>query len=113
MNRRDKKLESELIKVSGSSDVDDLFNLFVKYEQSNLKKIDKLTRERLVERNRIKGALKQTINAHGPIDMRLIGSATKRVCGALITNVEPKPKSNFNSFVWGVIVGSLLVLLIV
>jgi hypothetical protein len=34
-------------------------------------------------RKLINGALKQTINAHGPITKERIGSATKRILGAL------------------------------
>lgn len=114
MNRRSKKLESEIKSILGDSDnVHEVFNLFIKYEESNLKTIDKLSKERLVERNRIKGALKQTINAHGPINMQLIGSATKRISGALITSKKSNPNPNFNSFIWGLIFGSLIVLLLI
>jgi hypothetical protein len=92
---------------------DEIVNLFKKYEESNLNKIKKLNKRRLFEHNRILGGLKQTINAHGPIDMKLIGSATKRIYGALITNEDIIPKWNFNSFVWGIIIGSLIILSLV
>lgn len=87
-----------------------VLNTFSKYEESNLKLINKLKRSKIVETNKIKGALKQTINAHGPIDKRLIGSATKRISGALLSN--EKPKFKFNNFFWGLIIGSLIVLLL-
>ena len=48
--------------------------------------IEKLKKEKLYETKRISGALKQTINAHGPITSLLIGSATKRIYGALLSN---------------------------
>ena len=56
------------------------------YEKDNLATIDKLKKEKSVDAKKINGALKQAINAHGPITKQLIGSATKRVLGALIVN---------------------------
>ena len=113
MNSRDKKIISKIKELSVDVDANEIFNLFTKYEETNIKIIDKLNRTRIVEKNRIKGALKQTIDAHGPIDMKLIGSATKRISGALISNIEVKPKPNLNSFFWGLILGSLVTLLLI
>lgn len=115
MNRRFKKLDIEIqaLLKDKTTTSDKIINVFMKYEDINIKTIEKLNKPRLVERNKIKGALRQTINAHGPIDMKLIGSATKRITGALITNEKPKNKPNFNSFVWGVIIGSMIVLLLI
>jgi hypothetical protein len=115
MNRRFKKLDIEIQGLLKNKTItsDEIINVFMKYEDINIKTIDKLNKPRLVERNKIKGALRQSINAHGAIDMRLIGSATKRITGALITNEEPKSKPNFNSFVWGIAVGLLIVLLLI
>lgn len=56
------------------------------YEKSNLTTIEKLKRDKKVETNRINGALKQTIQAHGPITMTLIGSATKRIYGSILSD---------------------------
>lgn len=56
------------------------------YEKDNLATIDKLKKEKSVDAKKINGALRQSINAHGPITKQLIGSATKRVLGALIVN---------------------------
>lgn len=56
------------------------------YEKSNLATIEKLKRDKKVETNRINGALKQTIQAHGPITMTLIGSATKRIYGSILSD---------------------------
>lgn len=55
------------------------------YEKDNLATIDKLRKDKHVEAKKISGALKQTINAHGPITKELIGSATKRIYGSLMT----------------------------
>lgn len=56
------------------------------YEKSNLATIEKLKRDKKLETNRINGALKQTIQAHGPITMTLIGSATKRIYGSILSD---------------------------
>lgn len=60
------------------------------YEKANLATIEKLKKQKLIDTKKINGALKQSINAHGPITMVLIGSATKRIYGALLET----PKSN-------------------
>jgi hypothetical protein len=45
----------------------------------------------------ISGALRDTINAHGPIDVKLIGSAAKRVYGVLYGgNEAPAPEPPVN-----------------
>lgn len=113
MSRKYKNLEKELEDLIRDDETLLLvLNVFSKYEESNLELIDKLKRSKTVETNKIKGALKQTINAHGPIDKRLIGSATKRIYGSLLTNEEPKLKFSWPNFIWGLIIGSMLMLLI-
>ena len=114
MSRKYNNLEKELGAIIQDEEITLMvLNTFSKYEENNLKQINKLKRNRIIEHNRIKGALKQTINAHGSINKRLIGSATKRISGALLDNYETKPKFNFNSFFWGVIITTLIALLIV
>jgi transcriptional regulator NrdR family protein len=56
------------------------------YEKFNLLTIKKLKRKKEVDTRKINGAIKQTINAHGPITKDLISSATKRIYGALLTD---------------------------
>jgi hypothetical protein len=114
MKNRELKLSEELKKL-GLSDFEivDIIYLFEKYESKNLSIIDKLNRVRVLEQNRIKGGLKQTINAHGPIDKKLIGSATKRIYGALLSNSKPTIYFHLNSFVWGVILTTLITLLLI
>lgn len=58
------------------------------YEKCNLDTIEKLKRKRVLEAKKISGALKQTINVHGEITKVLIGSATKRIYGALLENTQ-------------------------
>jgi len=113
MNRKYKNLEKELESIiEDDENILLVINLFSKYEQSNLELINKLKRSKTIETNKINGALKQTINAHGAIDKRLIGSATKRIYGSLLNNEEPKFKFHFNSFFWGVIISTILILII-
>ncbi len=114
MKRYEKKLETEIQELynKGELSAENIINLFKKYEESNIKLIEKLKRPRLLEKRKINGALKQTINAHGPIDSKLIGSASKRISGALINNDKPTLTFNFNSFLWGVIIGSAIIILL-
>lgn len=78
------KLKNEIEKPTPS--LENVLTIINDYEKNNLETIDKLKKEKLYETKRISGALKQTINAHGPITPSLIGSATKRVYGSLLSN---------------------------
>lgn len=78
------KIKKELAKPTPS--LDQILEIVHDYENNNLNTIEKLKKEKLIETKRISGALKQTINAHGPITSLLIGSATKRIYGALLSN---------------------------
>ena len=59
------------------------------YERDNIKTIGKLKRKTIPNVKRINGALRQTINAHGPITKQFIGSASKRIYGALLEIKKP------------------------
>lgn len=76
--------------ASENPDIDKIMNHIKQYEKDNLGAIEKLRRTKKIETNKINGALKSTIHAHGPITMVLIGSATKRIYGSLLsdTNME-------------------------
>lgn len=78
---RHKKLE-ELLK--DNPNVDEIIYIIEEYESDNINTIEKLKRDKRIELNRINGALKQTINAHGAITKELIGSAAKRIYGSLL-----------------------------
>jgi len=67
-------------------DIDQLMSIVEDYEKANLATIDKLKKDKTLETKRISGALKQAINAHGPITKELIGSATKRIYGSLLAD---------------------------
>jgi len=83
-------LELNLLnKTVGFNEIEVILNMVDEYEKDNLDTIQKLKRYKKVELNKINGALKQTINAHGAITKILIGSASKRIYGALLDN-QPK-----------------------
>jgi hypothetical protein len=88
-NKLRKHLEFVLQRMElTETELDFLMLAFDEYEKDNLASIEKLKRERHLETKRISGALKQTINAHGPITKQFIGSATKRIHGALLSNIK-------------------------
>ena len=66
--------------------IDYILSCVDEYEQFNLLTIKKLKRKKEIDTRKINGAIKQTINAHGPITKDLISSATKRIYGALLTD---------------------------
>jgi len=77
-------IKQELAKAE--PDLSVIMSSIHEYEKSNLATIEKLKRDKKLETNRINGALKQTIQAHGPITMTLIGSATKRIYGSILSD---------------------------
>lgn len=82
--RLEEKLKNELSKQQPNLDV--ILKHVEDFEKDNLATIDKLKKDKLIDAKKINGALKQAINAHGPITKQLIGSATKRIYGALVVN---------------------------
>lgn len=70
--------------------LDSMITAVNEYEKTNLDTINKLKKDKVYETKRISGALRQTINAHGPITMNYIGSATKRIYGVLLDNPNKK-----------------------
>lgn len=91
-----KKIEEEL--NSKIPSVEKILTYIDEYEVANIETIKKLKRKRKLEFRRINGALKQAINAHGPITKDLIGSASKRIYGALLE--EPKVNKILKIFRW-------------
>lgn len=83
------KLKEEFID-SDEQQIERFLIIVDEYERDNLATIKKLKRTKTLEVNRINGALKQTINAHGPITKVLIGSATKRIYGSLLNDENNK-----------------------
>ena len=85
------KLKSGLEQILGmdSKKIEEVLKLVNEYEKNNLDTIEKLKRSKTVEMNKINGALKQAIHAHGPITKELIGSASKRIYGSILSNDKP------------------------
>ena len=69
--------------------VEDYVAVFEIYEKNNLRKLTKQTLVSKPTANMVSGAIKSCISAHGPITSQLIGSATKRIMGAI--GQKPKP----------------------
>jgi len=105
--RLENKIKTEMEKDSPS--LDTIVSAVDTYEKDNTDTIEKLKKDKKADMNRINGALKQTINAHGPITKQLIGSAGKRIYGSLILNPnhqEKKPtKFSISSILLGVALG--------
>jgi len=85
-----------LNKTVNQDNLDGVIKTINDYEKNNLDTIEKLKKDKLLETKRISGALKQTINAHGPITNNLIGSATKRIYGALLHKPEKRTHINLD-----------------
>lgn len=89
------------------------------YEINNIDTIEKLKRDKKVDMNRINGALKQTINAHGPITKELIGSAGKRIYGSIMINPnqdgveEKKSKISLRDVLLGIVLGTIITTVII
>jgi hypothetical protein len=109
---RKSKLEESLTEIlSGNTkNIDAILNCVDEYEKDNLDTINKLKRVRQLELKKINGALKQTIDSHGDINKVLIGSAAKRIWGALLESDEfrIKRKISLKTFVIGLLFGLLL-----
>jgi len=91
--------------------VERLVEIANEFETDNLATIKKLTRHKKADDNKIKGALKQTIQAHGPITDVLIGSAIKRINGALLvcnTFKEPEQPKDSPYALRGLLVGAAI-----
>jgi len=116
-NTRKGRLEIGLEKeISNDTlNVENIIELVDAYEQDNLDTIDKCKRGKRLELNKINGALKQTIDAHGPITKVLIGSASKRIFGSLLLEkVQEQPKAKIPlryviaAIIAGLIIGLML-----
>ena len=90
--------------------IDEILKHVDKYEEDNLLTIDKLKKDKIYDTKRINGALRQTITAHGPITMVLIGSATKRIYGSLLSNTK-KPRLKYTEFQIGRVVIEIILVL--
>lgn len=107
-SRRSKLQDSLTELLSGDTkNMAAILSFVDEYEKDNLDTIDKLKRVRQLELKKINGALRQTIDAHGDINKVLIGSASKRIWGALLVSDEFKAKKKFSikTFIFGLLFG--------
>jgi len=106
--RLENKLRVEL--AMSKPEVGKLLDAIDEFEADNIATIEKLKKKKQIEAKKINGAIRQTINAHGPVTMLLIGSCTKRILGSLMTNEIEKdePKYSIKSIGVGLIIGMIL-----
>lgn len=108
--RLENKIKSELEKENPN--LDNIISAVDAYEKDNTDTIDKLKKVKKADMKKINGALKQTINAHGPITKQLIGSCSKRIYGALILNPNQETKKveklSVKILSIGIVIGVLL-----
>lgn len=101
----EQKIRLELIFDRQFINVENIMKAVDDYEKDNLETIEKLRKEKSVDSKRINGALRQTINAHGPITMLLIGSCTKRIVGSLLSSEKPKKYKKLKPMLLGFLIG--------
>ena len=109
---REEKLRYKIIEElkKESPNTDRFAKIFEEFEKDNINTISKLKKVKKVTIKKISGALRQSINAHGPITKNLIGSATKRIYGSLLELEEDKETTSKNKVIE--LIFALLVLLI-
>lgn len=88
LGRLKTKIEEELLKEK--PDKENIIKYVDEYQSDNLKTISKLKRKKQIEMARINGAIRQCIDAHGPITKELTGSASKRIYGNLLESGNEK-----------------------
>lgn len=107
------KIETEL--KAEKISVDNIILAVDDYEKDNLDTIEKLKKDKKVVLNKINGSLRQSIQAHGPITSVLIGSASKRIHGALLINPNEsndKRKISIRDVIIGIGISLLIYLFI-
>jgi hypothetical protein len=104
------RLEQKIIREisSDTTNIENILKAVDDYQKDNVNTIQKLKKEKKVEMNRINGALKQAINAHGPIKKELIGSAGKRIYGSLIVNPNQQKKKKTKISLRDITIGIVL-----
>ena len=109
------KLEDKISKelVFEKPKIETILKAVDEYEKDNVDTIEKLRKDKTFDTKRINGALRQSIDAHGPITKLLIGSATKRIYGALLDRTNA-PTNGFTEFqIIRVIIECILVIAVI
>jgi len=104
--RLENKLRAEL--AMPKPEVGRLLDAIDEFESDNIATIEKLKKKKQIDAKKINGALRQTIQAHGPITMLLIGSCTKRILGSLLTNEVEVEKISIKSIIIGLVTGIII-----
>lgn len=86
------EIESEL--RANKPSPERLLDIFEQYEVDNISLIHKLKKKKKVTLNKINGAIKQSIKAHGNISESNFSSTSKRIYGSLLEN-EPEESVNY------------------
>ena len=108
--RLENRLRAEL--AMPTPEIGKLLDAVDEFEANNIATIEKLKKKKQIDTKRINGAIRQTIQAHGPVTMLLVGSATKRIYGSLLTNEpEDNKKWSFKSLLLGVTIGIIISIL--
>lgn len=109
--RLENKIRVELNRTKPSVGI--ILDAIDDFHKDNIATIDKLKKKKQVDTKRINGALKQSINAHGPITKLLIGSASKRIYGSLISNENEKEakRLSLRDILIGMGISTLLILI--
>lgn len=99
------RLKEEMDKQTPS--LNRIIKIVEEFETDNINAIEKLKKKKNATLKRVNGALKQCINAHGPITKDLIGSASKRIYGSIL-ETEQEEKLSIKSILIGVGVGIII-----
>jgi hypothetical protein len=85
-----------------------IVEILEEFESDNLKTIEKLKKKKKATLKKVNGALKQSINAHGPITKDLLGSASKRVYGSILESEQEDSKISIRHVLLGIGIGLIL-----
>ena len=99
------RIKEELGKVK--PDLGRVIKIVEEFEIDNIKTIEKLKKKKSVTLRKVNGALKQSINAHGPITKDLISSASKRVYGSILEAEKEKEVDNTTQ-IRGLLIGLII-----
>ncbi len=113
--RLENKLRAEL--AMPKPEVGKLLVAIDEFEADNIATIEKLKKKKQIDAKKINGALRQTIQAHGDITKVLIGSATKRIYGSLLSDKSEDDNDNnkwsLKSLSLGFSIGVVISLLVI
>lgn len=101
------KLSEEL--DSGKPNINNIIDIFDNCSVIDIKTLNKLKLKKKIDIKRISGGLKQCIHSHGPIYLKDIPSAAKRVYGALLINEVELPSTRFKDVLIGFLIGFTVV----